>query len=94
MEKSMSDLISRRKLRESLVCCEGLGRRSLEAVLSAINEQPTIEAVPVVHGEWKRKHIGNGWDDWDSLTCSECGEYYERPNFPTHYCPNCGCRMK
>ena len=46
----MGDLISKEKLLESLIHCNGLGRRSLEAVMETIKEQPTIE-LPV-RGEW------------------------------------------
>lgn len=44
----MSDLISRSALLESLIHCDGLGRKSLEAVIKTINEQPTVEAMEVV----------------------------------------------
>ena len=54
---------------------------------------PTADVVEVKHGYWHRKHIGNGWDDWDALTCSECNKYYKKPLFPTNYCPNCGAKM-
>jgi hypothetical protein len=43
------NLISRDNLKESLMHCNGLGRRSFEAVLSVIDEQPTIETIPVEH---------------------------------------------
>lgn len=45
----MIDLISKEKLLESLIHCKELGRRSLEAVLKTIKEQPTVEPV---RGEW------------------------------------------
>lgn len=45
----MNDLISRSALIDSLYSCEGLkGRRTIEAVVTTINEQPTVEAIPVV----------------------------------------------
>ena len=48
----MSDLISREALIDSLYSCEELkGRKTTEAVAKTIMEQPTVEAVPVVHGE-------------------------------------------
>ena len=51
-----------------------------------INEQPTIEAAPVVHGRWKYVEvIGFGY----LSTCSECGHH----DHETNYCPNCGARM-
>lgn len=47
----------------------------------------------VRHGKWRRKHVGNGWDDWDAITCSECSFYIHKPDFVGNYCPNCGARM-
>ena len=45
-----------------------------------IAEQPTIEAQPVVHGEWENE-----------CRCSECGQFdWAKPNF----CPNCGAKME
>ena len=39
----MNDLISRSALIDSLYSCEGLkGRRTIEAVITTINEQPTV----------------------------------------------------
>ena len=87
----MSDLISRSALLESLMHCDALGRKSLDAVLQTINEQPTADAV--VHGEWIK-------DRWIYI-CSECKEGFgselkyvqgghELPNF----CPNCGSDMR
>ena len=45
------------------------------------------------HGEWKKKMIGNGWDNWEAFTCSICGTHYEKPSRGMKYCPNCGSRM-
>jgi benzoyl-CoA reductase/2-hydroxyglutaryl-CoA dehydratase subunit BcrC/BadD/HgdB len=44
----MSDLISRSQLMESLIYCDGLGRKSLEAVIKTISEQPTAYDVDKV----------------------------------------------
>ena len=52
----------------------------------AIDEAPTIEAAPVVHGRWKYVEvIGFGY----LSTCSEFGHH----DHETNYCPNCGARM-
>jgi len=54
-------------------------------VCRTIVEAPTIYAVPVKHGEWKR--FNSNWGE-----CSVCGEknkYLKRWN----YCPNCGAKM-
>jgi hypothetical protein len=62
-----------------------------------LQEAPTIEAKPVVHGEWVITE-----DDWHSLTlmkCSECGEEwcfeFDETDFPNYnYCPACGADMR
>lgn len=63
--------------------------------LHLITEQPTIDAVLVVHGEWKiTRQVG-----FDILYCSACGEplncndhgeYYKKK---MRFCPFCGARM-
>lgn len=70
-----------------------------------VREQPTIEAVPVVHGEWIRHKpnkaameefhkmgVGKGMSV-NSIywTCSNCGNW----GMPRHkYCNKCGAKMK
>ena len=57
-------------------------------VYKALNEVPTVDAVPVKHGRWK-----------DRIACSNCGwmmiddilESRWLVAFP--YCPNCGAKM-
>lgn len=44
----MSDLISKSKLVDSLICCKGLGRYSLEAVIKTIEEQPTVDEKEII----------------------------------------------
>lgn len=90
----MSDLISRSALLEALVYCDGLGRKSCEAVIKTINEQPTVEAKAVVHGEWISDLDSCGWINH---TCSHCG--YEKltdihVSLGWNFCPNCGCDMR
>ena len=47
-------------------------------------------------GEWKERTVGNGWNCWSEITCSECGVIFEDRygNIPKKYCPNCGAKMK
>lgn len=56
-----------------------------------IADAPTIDAVEVVHGKWKRKMVDDGFNaDW---VCSECG-YRVMTDFVSYsYCPNCGAKM-
>lgn len=50
------------------------------------------ELVPVVHGEWEKSDVHNGF-----LVCSECKNCYIEPNWLDglrwQYCPNCGAKM-
>lgn len=61
-----------------------------------IEKQPTIEAVPVVHGEW---NIGkfNAGSETVFMECSECAAVFDVPTFVFglnyNYCPNCGVKM-
>ena len=58
-------------------------------VLDIIDKQPTIEAAPVVRGEWMGVTHGRGGHE-----CSKCRGY--APSFQngveylSNYCPNCG----
>ena len=55
----MSDLISRSALLESLIHCDGLGRKSFEAVIKTINEQPTAYDVDKVVKELESRAEAN-----------------------------------
>lgn len=61
-----------------------------EDCLRAIEEAPTIDAVPVVHGRWT--HLGG--DEW---CCSACGFVittegsWDKPT--KKYCEDCGAKM-
>lgn len=60
----------------------------------AIDNAPTIDAVPVKHGEW----IGIMTEEWctfDECKCSVCGvvEYFTKGWKKFSYCPNCGSKM-
>ena len=99
----MSDLISRSALIKAMEKkYEVAEKRGLYAVgldcgfivtEGIINEQPTVEAVPVVHGEWMEASM--------NYKCSHCktefhddiewiqGCNHKLPNF----CPECGAKM-
>lgn len=68
----------------------------LSEVLSFLGDSPTIDAVPVKHGEWvdgKRMSL-DGTFYW-FRECSLCGYEREDDNEEkdTNYCPKCGARM-
>ena len=64
-----------------------------------INEQPTIEAAPVVHGRWvdARSIPSVNRKDVPVVKCSKCKIYFcdliNNHHYMYHYCPNCGTRM-
>lgn len=57
-------------------------------IKQAVDEQPTSDVAPVVHGHWIQ-----GYDDSDipiDFDCSVCN----MPNdWESDYCPNCGARL-
>ena len=56
-----------------------------EITFPLIDEQPTVDAVPVRHGKWVEYPIADGMNQ-----CSECGML----RFGcSNYCPNCGAKM-
>lgn len=56
-------------------------------VIDTIESQPTIEAVPVAHGEWIAQDEG-----LTKFKCSRCAS----PNYGGHeqFCPACGADMR
>lgn len=95
----MSDLISRKALLEKLKrsrMCHAQNGRELELLCrceNIVKEQPTVEAVPVVYGEWEQTRFACEY------ICSNCQALsyaqitktgYKKFNF----CPHCGADMR
>lgn len=60
--------------------------------IGMIEDAQTIEAVPVVHGEWIKSQSMRR-----SAKCSECKGWITRHSVNElwfRYCPHCGARMK
>ena len=112
----MSDLISRSTLLEAMENLRKDNRHSdaksraqhnseITACIKRVVEQPTIEAVPVVYGEWKNMAEHN---DHLHCKCSICGfttENYQAIKnwgissddyleYKWNFCPKCGTRMR
>lgn len=56
-----------------------------KALQEALGRVPTVDAVPVRHGEWTDK-------DGGIATCSVCGDRWGVWSV-MKYCPSCGARM-
>jgi rRNA maturation protein Nop10 len=78
-----------------------VGKYSEWYLADVLEQQPTVDAVPVRHGKWIiRDNPGTGWY---RVTCSECGEdvtstapcigFFPNAKVTWDYCPSCGARM-
>lgn len=65
--------------------------------LKVIEEEPTVDAVPVRHGKWIPRYIKIAGQNYKhGMQCSVCAEPAldaEGDDYLTDYCPNCGARM-
>lgn len=70
-----------------------------DAFDDALQDAPTVDAVPVVHGRWDdipNTYMSVASKDCayhgNATSCSVCHEV--NPNaYKTNYCPNCGAKM-
>lgn len=93
----MSEYISRNYLRkmamfEAEYTMET--KKDASVVLRMIDDAPTADVAPVIHGRWIDAPLyGN-----KNCVCSECGRLISikaswRGEIMQKYCPNCGARM-
>ena len=100
----MSNLISKKSLIEalrkdiqeykytdgqSIPFKTGMIYRQIE-VIKIIEEQPTVEDVPVVHGEWVNEYINRYGHPCHC--CSVCG--FHASHQDKNFCPECGADMR
>ena len=59
-------------------------------LLGLIEKAPTVDAVPVVHGQWgtARFNLETGNYEEQCTRCRNFSKEYGKP-----YCPNCGAKM-
>lgn len=68
-------------------------------------EYNTVDAVEVIHGEWRTKILCGGFAEEWGYVCSVCGctvsdrsnlsfGKFARGNQKLNYCPNCGADMR
>lgn len=53
-----------------------------------LDNAPTVDAAPVVHGEWQ--YVPIEFDYHKDIRCSHCKTFVDRVS---NYCPNCGAKM-
>lgn len=66
------------------------GDALIEKFNEAVEEMPTADVAPVVHGRWieqEKYTFGVMYD------CSICGDRILDNGHPWNYCPKCGARM-
>lgn len=63
---------------------------AFDAIITALKQEPTVDAVPVVHGDWVdgRPYVNSRWK-----VCSVCHQTAPEPHGGYNYCPNCGATM-
>ena len=85
----MDNYITKEYLTEHIKTCWINGRPKhapeLHEVLSWIDEVPSEDVQPVVHGEWR--DTGSGQE------CSVCDEIQYGYDSGRYYCANCGAKM-
>ena len=86
----MARLIDAKKLEKEI---KGAFKETNPVVMGVllrwIRREPTVDAVPVVHGRWNE--LPSMAPEYE---CSECGQSYEWWEVTeAHYCPNCGAKM-
>ena len=69
----------------------------MERVLEEIDAAPTIDAVPLVYGDWRVIEVEA--DGTALLECGVCKERYVVWNIPyckylPNFCPNCGAKRR
>lgn len=55
-----------------------------------IQDAPTVEAKPVIHGEWIGKPLGG----YSTVRCSNCKNVFLENQGKWNFCPDCGADMR
>ena len=58
-----------------------------------VQNQPTVDAVPVRHGHWEIVPNDENRDDYYKMRCSVCGETLWSIQSEELYCCKCGAKM-
>lgn len=85
------NLIDKNKLKADIIRDDEIRYGTVfQHIILYLENAPTIEAMPVRHGEWYEIVTHNGCTPDYDCVCSRCGKsgiaYYK-------YCPHCGAKM-
>lgn len=61
-----------------------------DILIEVINEQPTVDAAPVIHGRWSMVKMG---ENIALAKCSACGRKMNVSHYGSLYCGLCGAKM-
>lgn len=82
------------------VALYGALMQEVGAVIGAIDEAPTVDAVPAVHGRWQYGEDESGYDGYYCSKCFGHVRWYGKASEQSitfiekyNYCPFCGARM-
>lgn len=64
-------MIDEKKLLDDLIYCEGLGRKSLEAVIELIKAQPKTDCFDCSRRKWYMKGYQDGLNTYKWIPCEE-----------------------
>ena len=83
----MSDLMSKGELFNKLATVQTLGE-----AYGVIQEMPTVDAVPAIHGKWQVNRLDDAY-----YVCTVCKKVTRIPRYVGGmlyaYCPHCGALM-
>lgn len=97
-----NDLISKTALLERM-CKDNCGETVMKTICVDamdkcnwylyVKNQPTVDAVEVVHGRWSLVKIGLGVNSISFAKCSACGRKMNVSHYRSLYCGLCGAKM-
>lgn len=65
---------------------------SYEYVIEILDDIPTADVTPVVHGRWIERRAPHAMGGI-SAKCSACSKSVQYLGNPLNYCPHCGAKM-
>lgn len=67
----------------------------LDSIIKCIENEPTVEAKEIVHGEWiDTQHDYHNGFYRNAHVCSNCNDYYTTEYDDLFFCPRCGADMR